>query len=140
MNLSGPHELRQRSRAGKREFLIGGGRHRHSVAPTTSPCNVVLTSAGSSCVKGVPISAGDGYLLLARRARTEDRPMSKVVLRDSGRDIDHQVALLDDLGIAAVTTDLHGTISHWNEAAAGLYGRPGHTMIGTSIGCVGLCR
>jgi PAS domain S-box-containing protein len=39
--------------------------------------------------------------------------------------------------IAAIATDLDGTICGWNDAAARLYGRDAHTMLGTSIAALG---
>jgi PAS domain S-box-containing protein len=56
--------------------------------------------------------------------------------RDLG--LDSRVALLAELGIAAVATDLDGIICHWNRRAAQLYGRESREMLGARISTVRL--
>jgi PAS domain S-box-containing protein len=49
-----------------------------------------------------------------------------------------QLALLTELGIAAVVVDLDGTIRHWNPFAESLYGRSEQEMLGQPVSTVRL--
>jgi PAS domain S-box-containing protein len=51
-----------------------------------------------------------------------------------------QVASLEELGIAAITTDLDGIVCKCNRAAAELYGRRQSDMLGVAIGTVRLAE
>jgi EAL domain len=49
-----------------------------------------------------------------------------------------QVAVLAELGIAALATDRDGVVRECNHAAAALYGRPEREMVGVPVSTVGL--
>ena len=51
-----------------------------------------------------------------------------------------RVALLAELGIPAVATDLQGTVCHWNLPATELYGRQQHEMLGLALSTVRLSQ
>jgi PAS domain S-box-containing protein len=54
--------------------------------------------------------------------------------------LESRVALLAELGIPAVATDLEGTICHWNQPATKLYGREQAEMLGLRISTVHLSQ
>jgi PAS domain S-box-containing protein len=54
--------------------------------------------------------------------------------------LESRVALLADLGIPAVATDLKGSVCHWNQPAAQLYGREQHEMLGLALSTVRLSQ
>jgi PAS domain S-box-containing protein len=54
--------------------------------------------------------------------------------------LESRVALLAELGIPAVATDLEGTVCHWNGPATELYGREQHEMLGLALNTVRLSR
>jgi PAS domain S-box-containing protein len=58
-----------------------------------------------------------------------------VVRKVSGAvvELEPLVGLLAEFGIAAMATDLTGTIREWNRPAADLYGREAHEMLGVSV-------
>jgi PAS domain S-box-containing protein len=59
---------------------------------------------------------------------------------ERGLTIGSEVAWLAELGIAAVGTDLEGTICDWNRAAAQLYGRESQEMLGSPLTAIRLAE
>jgi PAS domain S-box-containing protein len=72
---------------------------------------------------------------MIKQAPTNDE---REYVGDADIGLDSRVALLAELELPAVATDLAGIICHWNGPAAELYGRDQREMLGNPVGTIGL--